>query len=96
MDHNHENCDCIPFLHARDGEIILPFTWSADAIVSRGPIDDPLLLNLNYTAWLSGDSLHCDKLMEENAVNVLVQELDVEPEAVTILNLTWSMLTADA
>lgn len=93
---DHEDCDCIPFLHTRDDQIVTPFLWTADAIVTRGPIDDPLLLTLTYSATLSGDGVHCDKLMEENAVNVLVQELDVEPEAVTILNLTWSPVLADA
>jgi hypothetical protein len=93
---NHEDCDCIPFLQVSNGEIYAPFAWSADAIVSRGPIDEPLLLNLNFTAALFGDQVHCDKLMEENAVSVVARECDVEPEAVTILNLTWSVLTADA
>lgn len=96
MDHNHEDCDCIPFLHTVDGEIATPVLWTADAIVSRGEIDDPMFLELRYSAHLCGDGVHCDKLMEENAVSVLVRELDVEAEAVTILNLTWSPLLADA
>ena len=73
----------------------IPFVWRAEAIIDRGPIDEPLFVVAKYEAKISPpcaggiiEYTHLD--VESNAVTVLAKSHHVAPSAVTVLTMHWT------
>lgn len=71
----------------------IPFIWSAEVIVDRGPVDDPLFVDAAVSATMT-DSVgsYGQHLLEENAVSWLADRLGTTVDNMTVVSLHWSML----
>lgn len=72
---------------------IVPFIWNAEVIVSRGPVDDPLLVSTSCCATMTDRiGSYGTLLVEENALSWLSKQVGHPIENMTVVSLTWSML----
>lgn len=73
----------------------IPLIWSADIIVDRGPVDDPILTHFEGDA--SCDSIEdlCPVTFEGQVIEFMAGNMDEDPAAVTVVALSWSAGSAD-
>ena len=71
----------------------IPFLWNAEVIVSRGPIDDPLFLNVIVASTMTDHvGSYGEHLIEQNCVNWLSDYVGEPVEAMSVVSLHWSMV----
>lgn len=65
------------------------FLWWTEAVIDRGPVDEPLFIDASGAATASGEGTFSDIQIEEGTIQMIVEALDVEPDRITLINLSW-------
>jgi hypothetical protein len=67
---------------------VTEFQWSADLVLHRGPVDDPVLLFAENTAKVEGD--FNEVLLQTHCVDWVAEQVHAEPGQLNVVFFAWS------